>query len=93
MLLAGMPRVTAGENVLLFLTEEAGSGIRMPVGLAQGKFSVVVESSGRKSLVRNGACIGPLGPESGSLGHGQSVGILQYAAVVAEIEAALASGR
>ena len=93
MILAGMPQIRAGENLLLFLTEEASSGVRMPVGLAQGKFSVVTDSTGHKSLVTNDAGVGLLNPTSGEIAHGRGLTILDYASVAAEIEAALAEER
>ncbi len=93
MILAGMPQIRAGENLLLFLTEEASSGVRMPVGLAQGKYSVVADAAGHKSLVTNDAGVGLLNPASGEIAHGTGLSILDYATVVAEIEAALADER
>ena len=48
MILAGMPRIAAGEETLLFLSAEGATGVRMPVGLSQGKFRVIqTEDGGR----------------------------------------------
>ena len=51
MLLAGMPNMEAGQDVLLFLSEGGSTGVRMPVGLAQGEFTVYRLGDGTKSLV------------------------------------------
>lgn len=91
MILAGMPTIRAGENLLLFLTEAAASGVRMPVGLAQGRFEVITDDEGHKTLVRTDACLGLVNDETGEV-TGELHGTLHdYAAMVAEIEAALAA--
>ena len=92
MLLAGMPTLRPGEDVLLFLGREGSGRVRMPVGLAQGKFSVVADSEGGKMLVRDASGM-TLVRRDGSriLGEGRTV--LDYAEVVAHIEAALATRR
>ncbi len=37
----GMPRIEAGQEVVLALSSLGGNGVRVPVGLAQGAFRVV----------------------------------------------------
>jgi hypothetical protein len=93
MILAGMPWIEAGEDLLLFLTEEAASGIRMPVGLAQGQFQVMTDHSGNKSLLRDDDGVGFVHPGTGEMSESDGVTVRDYAAVVAEIEAALAGKR
>lgn len=90
LLIPGMPRLAEGESALLFLTEESRNGMRMPVGLAQGKFRVVTLGDGRKRLVGDAsaaALIGPRGEHVESGGHS----VVDYADAVAQIEAALAA--
>jgi hypothetical protein len=93
MILAGMPHLGAGEDVLLFLTVEGSTGIRMPVGLSQGKFNVGTAADGTKVLARDQGQLALVNRETGELieTHGRSV--RDYAEVVAEIEAALARKR
>ncbi|MEW6072064.1 MAG: hypothetical protein AB1726_05625 [Planctomycetota bacterium] len=90
LILPGVPGLRAGEDVLLFLTAAARSGVRMPVGLAQGKLGVVRQEGGAKALVRDDGGVGLLDPASGRIRHGRGVAVLDYATVVAEIEAARA---
>ena len=93
MLLAGMPSIVPGEDALLFLRGEAPSGVRMPVGLAQGKFSIVQRPGGRKTLVRDSAGMTLVHPDSGALIQNSGRTVFEYADVIARIEAALASAR
>jgi hypothetical protein len=92
MMLAGMPRIEPGDDTLLFLSAEGSTGIRMPVGLAQGTFNVVRTSSGRRLLRRDTAGVTLLS-ETGALIRGEGSTILEYAEVASEIEAALATRR
>lgn len=48
LVIAGMPSLVEGEDVVLFLTVPSSSGMRMPVGLAQGKYRIVRDSAGRR---------------------------------------------
>jgi hypothetical protein len=91
MLLAGMPRIRAGEQVLLFLSTETAGGVRMPIGLSQGKLQVVFDAQGRKLLVRDVAGLALVGPGSEPPLHAGGRVVREYGAVVAEIEAALAA--
>jgi hypothetical protein len=47
----GLPEYEVGEEVVLFLTRESRLGLCAPVGLAQGRFSVVRD--GGRRLVKN----------------------------------------
>ncbi len=50
----GFPRFRPGEDSILFLTAQSGKGLRMPVGLAQGKYHVAVDAvTGRKTVKRS----------------------------------------
>ncbi len=93
MLLAGMPRIEPGENVLLFLSEAGDGGIRMPVGLAQGKFRILVRPDGSRILARDAAGVTLVQPETGALVRSEGRSVIDYADVIAQIEAALATKR
>jgi hypothetical protein len=67
LVLAGMPTFRAGEEVLLFLTVESHTGIRVPVGLGQGKFSVQRDAAtGAKRLARTMGGIQLVDPATGA---------------------------
>ena len=89
MILAGMPTIRQGEDTLLFLSSEGSTGIRMPVGLAQGKYGLQVNSAGVKELVSDQSGV-TLVSSNGSLASGEGRTVHSYAQVTAEIEAALA---
>lgn len=93
MVLAGMPRLESGESVLLFLSQQGETGIRMPVGLAQGKYHVRVTESGEKLLERSTAGLSLVNETTGGPVPGTGREVRTYASVVAEIEAALARKR
>ena len=82
-----------GEELILFLTGESEGGVRMPVGLAQGKFRIVRDKDGTKRLEREGHGVTLVDPETGSSSESAPVSVYQYADVVAQIEATLARTR
>jgi len=49
--LAGMPTFRVGEEVVLFLYGTSRLGLTSPVGLGQGKFTVVTDKHGRKLAI------------------------------------------
>jgi hypothetical protein len=86
----GVPRLAPGEEAVLFLEPEARSGVRLPVGLAQGKLGVRRAADGTKRLVRDVSSLGLVGAP-GHAGAGRA--LVDYADLVAAIEAvARASG-
>lgn len=89
LLVPGVPHLAPGEDALLFLSAESARGLRLPTGLAQGKFTVQRRADGTKQLLRDAAGLELVGPEGHSTGARTSA---DYAALVAGIEAALASG-
>lgn len=92
LVLAGMPRIEPGESLLLFLSQEGASGLRMPVGLAQGKYAIQRRRDGTKVLTRDTAGVSLLSPETGELVSSTALEnrvVRGYAELVAEIEAAL----
>jgi hypothetical protein len=89
MVIAGMPELLVDEEVLLFLTGESAAGIRMPVGLAQGKFRVLRDAQGTKRLTRAGGPLELVAP-NGTL-QTLAPSALEYAATLQQIETALAT--
>ena len=93
MLLAGMPMVFEGDTSLFFLTSESSNGMRMPVGLSQGKFDVVRMADGTKQLVRDASEVTLVNPVTGTPAGPVGRAIYDYAEVVADIERGLAKKR
>ncbi len=93
MMLAGMPHMAPGERALLFLGSPGATGVRMPVGLAQGKFQVAETPLGEKVLLREHCGLSLIQPGSGKVAHSDGMSVLPYAEVVAQIEAARAEGQ
>ncbi len=89
-ILAGMPRIQTGEDVLLFLSQRAPRGIRMPVGLSQGKFRLQTLKDGTKRLIQRGEDMTLADPATGKLSHSPSLRVRDYAEVVAQIQTTLA---
>lgn len=50
---AGMPRFRPGDDVVLFLYGESDLGLSSPVGLGQGRFSVIEDKAGRRIAVND----------------------------------------
>jgi hypothetical protein len=89
--LPGMPRLAAGEDVLLFL---AGAGeLRMPVGLAQGKYRVYVDRGGMKRVRREHAGLALASGNASEVDDAEPYALATYAELTAEIEAALSAKR
>jgi len=86
MLIPGMPTVSLGEEVLLFLTESGPEGRRLPVGLTQGKYSLLTDRQGTRRALRDGDGTRLLGA-----GRQSSFGLetRAYAKLRAEVEAAV----
>ena len=91
MMLPGMPVIAKGEDVLLFLSRPGATGIRVPVGLAQGKFRVLTDLDGRRRLVRNHSELSLVDPTSGTIHQPSRLGFFDYSETVAAIHAAAAS--
>lgn len=94
LLIPGMPRLAAGEDVLLFLGPEAPAArgaFRMPTGLAQGKLALRTLADGRRELIGDLTGL-RLAGEDGRAVEGRQV-VRDYAWCVARIEAALARER
>lgn len=91
MMLAGMPHMAPGERTLLFLAAPSTTGVRMPVGLAQGKFQVAETPLGEKVLLRDHCGLSLIQPGSGKVADADGWSVLPYAEVMAQIEAARAT--
>jgi len=84
----GVPHLAPGEEAVLFLEPEARGGMRLPAGLAQGKFGVRRGADGSKRLVRDVSSLGLVGA-----GTAQERRVLvDYADLIAAIEAASRGG-
>ena len=67
LLIPGMPGFAPGEEILVFLTPESWTGIRMPVGLGQGKFRVETDArTGEKKLARSLGGLDLVDPATGA---------------------------
>ncbi|MFT7669575.1 MAG: hypothetical protein ACI8X5_002280 [Planctomycetota bacterium] len=88
LILPGLPEVLAGEEVILFLSEAGGSGVRMPVGLSQGKFRVETDLSGQRHLTRRHGSLTTIDPQTGQTFDAGGSQVFDYAGTVAEIAAA-----
>jgi len=91
MLVPGVPGLVPGSEALLFLGPEGRAGVRLPTGLAQGVFDLRTDTYGRKQLVRDSRTLGLLEPGGGEVRDG-ATGIVDYAALIAAVEAAASSG-
>ncbi len=74
----GLPTYRVGEEVLLFLHPNSQHGFTSPVGLNQGKWSVLESSAGKKML--RPAVTGR------SYGQGQIKGLFDYSEVVPRLK-------
>lgn len=92
LLLPGMPRLLEGEEVLLFLSSESTGGVRMPVGLSQGKFRVETRLDGTRLLSRRHGSLTTIGA-GGQLHDAAGDELFDYAETLAEVHAALARRR
>jgi hypothetical protein len=90
LVLPGMPSLVEGEELLLFLSATSSAGLRIPVGLAQGKFRVVRDSAGRRRLEREDAPLELLDLATSRSVHTGLGASYDYAAAIAEIQAAVA---
>ena len=93
LVLPGMPNLYLGEEVVLFLTQESSAGLRIPVGLAQGKFRVARDAQGGRTLVRDDADLELIDLASLKKSHANLAAVYDYAAFMAEVQAAVAHRR
>lgn len=88
LVLPGMPSLNSGEDVLLFLSERGHTGVRVPVGLSQGKLEVVTSLSGQRELRREHGSLTTVDASTGVVRDAGTLQILDYAETLAEVHAA-----
>jgi len=88
LILPGMPRLSLGEDVVLFLSRETVRGTRMPIGLAQGKLRVVRGADGGKRLVGDAAHVALVGAAPAAVPQGAGIA---WDSALSEIESGLAA--
>jgi hypothetical protein len=93
MIVPGVPTLAVGEDAILFLSAADPAGMRIPIGLAQGKLRVARGAGGRKRLVRDSLGLALVDPAGGPARAAGESAVLDYAAVIADIEAAVAGRR
>jgi hypothetical protein len=89
MTVPGLPRLAVGEESILFLSRADAVGMRMPVGLAQGRLRIETDRSGGRRLIRDTEGLTVLEPA----GSAPRPAILDYEGTLAEIERAAARRR
>ena len=87
LLLPGVPRLATGERYVLFLSERGSSGVRMPVGLGQGRYQVVPGPGGVRMVARRMGDTALTG--GGHVASGEGVAVQSYADFAAALEVAL----
>jgi hypothetical protein len=88
MILPGVPRLDEGEDAILFLSRESFAGMRVPVGLSQGRFRVETSISGQRVVVRAHEDLGLIDLESGALSEARRIERHEYPELIAKIHAA-----
>ena len=88
LILSGMPELRTGEDALLFLSAEGDTGVRMPVGLAQGKLRISSSLDGRRVLVGDRSQLSLASSSGGGVQEAAAHDLLDYAETVAELYAA-----
>lgn len=85
MVIPGMPRLTVGEDVVLFLGEASPMGMRLPTGLSQGKFRIVTSTTGKRTAIQTGEHVSLITARNTRTADG--LDMLDYADLVARLEA------
>ncbi|MEM9381968.1 MAG: hypothetical protein AAGB93_18575 [Planctomycetota bacterium] len=85
LLLPGLPPLTVGEDVVLLLGETSRTGLRMPIGLGQGKYRIVRHLDGTRTAL--GAEVGASYVDGSRVRRSMGARRLGYAELVARMEA------
>lgn len=85
MVVPGMPRLTVGEDVVLFLGEASPMGMRLPTGLSQGKYRIVTSTTGQRTAIQTGEHVSLITARNTRTADG--LDMLDYADLVARLEA------
>jgi hypothetical protein len=91
LVLAGMPTLAAGERVLLFLSAPSAGGMRMPVGLSQGRLRLVETPDGQLLLARENGALRVVDPRGAPVGALDERAFLDYRTFEAELAKAVAA--
>jgi len=90
-IIPGSPKLDVGEDALLFVSAQSPDGLRVPVGLAQGKFRVVRDENGALVLARTQVDLVLVDPRTGAATPALGSTTFDYYAVVSRIETAAAA--
>lgn len=90
LMIPGLPSMNPGEDVILALSAAGPTGVRMPTGLAQGTFKIMMGTFGLPVAVRDGAGSTLVTPQ-GFVEEG-GIEVMPYAELVARIQAAALRG-
>jgi len=90
LVLSGVPRLLVGERVLLFLSQPGADGMRMPVGLAQGKLRVQADARGALWLERGQSSLRLIEAGSNAPARADEGVRVAYSSFIERIEAAVA---
>jgi hypothetical protein len=93
LVIPGMPAVEPGDDAIFFLTREGPTGVRMPVGLAQGKMDVFTDLQGYRALARNQAELSFVNPVTGEIVEADPRAVLDYQDTVSRIQQAVTARR
>jgi len=93
LMLPGMARLVPGEDVVLLLSEAGLDGVRVPMGLAQGKYRIVTNQLGTRIAVRTQAELELVQPGTGVVMPAEGADAIDYSELVAQIETATARRR
>ncbi|MBI5363741.1 MAG: hypothetical protein HZA53_11225 [Planctomycetes bacterium] len=91
LVIPGLPVLAAGEEALLFLTSESRAGVRLPVGLSQGRLRVARAANGAKRFVREHGAVEFVDAAGHTVPAPTAVETFDYAATIARVEAACAA--
>lgn len=86
LMIPGLPPMNPGEDVILALSAAGSTGVRLTTGLTQGKFKIMMGTSGLPVAVRDGSGSTLVTPQ-GIFDEG-GIEVMPYAELVARIQAA-----
>jgi len=93
LMLPGMASLVPGEELVLLLSAEGTDGLRVPIGLAQGKFRILTTRAGARVALRSQAGLELLRPATGDVRPADESELMEYAELAARLEAAVARKR
>jgi len=89
LVLPGLPRLALDEEALLFLSAESRAGLRVPVGLAQGRFRIEHTEDGGKRFVRDVTDLALVDEHGHLVPEGAAAQTFDYAETIARVQAAV----